>query len=145
MSGSTHWGWDKMAATLADDILKCIYLKWNILKLIKISLQFVPEGPINKIPALVQIMAWCWLDEKMANVTIPTVYIMNLNSFNPTLKMKVGPWCNNMSAVRKRVISTDEIQFNHIPAKILLTKIRVSDLSLMAFLGQRTARSMQSI
>ena len=27
--------------------------------LIKISLKFVPKGPINNIPALVQIMAWC--------------------------------------------------------------------------------------
>ena len=26
---------------------------------IKISLKFVPEGPINNIPALVEIMAWC--------------------------------------------------------------------------------------
>ena len=26
---------------------------------IKISLKFVPKGPINNIPALVQIMAWC--------------------------------------------------------------------------------------
>ena len=25
---------------------------------IKISLKFVPKGPINNIPALVQIMAW---------------------------------------------------------------------------------------
>ena len=25
----------------------------------KISLEFVPKGPINNIPALVQIMAWC--------------------------------------------------------------------------------------
>ena len=24
----------------------------------KISLKFVPKGPINKIPALVQLMAW---------------------------------------------------------------------------------------
>ena len=26
---------------------------------IKISLKFIPKGPINNIPALVQIMAWC--------------------------------------------------------------------------------------
>ena len=26
---------------------------------IKVSLKFVPQGPINNIPALVQIMAWC--------------------------------------------------------------------------------------
>ena len=28
--------------------------------LIKISLNSVPRGPINDIPALVQIMVWCW-------------------------------------------------------------------------------------
>ena len=32
--------------------------------------------------------------------------------------------CNNMSARRTRVISTKEIQFNHKPAKILLTEKR---------------------
>ena len=26
---------------------------------LKISLKFVPKGPMNNIPALVQIMAWC--------------------------------------------------------------------------------------
>ena len=35
----THWGRDEIDA-------------------IRISLQFVPNGPINNIPALVQIMAW---------------------------------------------------------------------------------------
>ena len=30
----------------------------NIWISIKISLKFVPKGPINNIPALVQIMAW---------------------------------------------------------------------------------------
>ena len=28
------------------------------------SLKFVPKGPINNIPALVQIMAWCWPGDK---------------------------------------------------------------------------------
>ena len=41
-----------------DDIFKCIFLNENVLISIKISLKFVPNGPINKIPALVQIMAW---------------------------------------------------------------------------------------
>ena len=27
--------------------------------LIEISLKFVPKGPIDNIPALVQLMAWC--------------------------------------------------------------------------------------
>ena len=31
---------------------------------IKISLKFIPKGPINSIPALVQIMAWRRPDDK---------------------------------------------------------------------------------
>ena len=42
----------------ADDIFKCIFLNENIWIAIKISLKFVPKGPINNISALVQIMAW---------------------------------------------------------------------------------------
>ena len=42
-----------------DDIFKCIFLNENVWITIKISMKFVPKGPINKIPALVQIMAWC--------------------------------------------------------------------------------------
>ena len=49
----THWDRDKMTA-----IFKCIFLNENARISIKISLKFVPKGPINKIPALVQMMAW---------------------------------------------------------------------------------------
>ena len=42
----------------ADDIFKCIFLNENVWITIKISLKFVPKGPINNIPALVQKMAW---------------------------------------------------------------------------------------
>ena len=40
-----------------EDIFKCIFLNENVWILIKISLKFVPKGPINNILALVQIMA----------------------------------------------------------------------------------------
>ena len=42
----------------ADDIFKCIFRNENVWIPITISLKFVPKGPINNIPALVQIMAW---------------------------------------------------------------------------------------
>ena len=42
----------------ADDIFKWIFLNENVWIPIKFSLKFVPQGPINNIPALVQIMAW---------------------------------------------------------------------------------------
>ena len=41
-----------------DDTFKRIFLNVNIIISNKISLKFVPKGPINNIPTLVQIMAW---------------------------------------------------------------------------------------
>ena len=41
-----------------DDIFKWIFLNENAIISIKISLKFVPKGPNNNNPALVQIMAW---------------------------------------------------------------------------------------
>ena len=35
-----------------------LFLNENVSIPIKISLMFVPEGPINNFPTLVQIMAW---------------------------------------------------------------------------------------
>ena len=42
----------------ADDTFIRIFLNEDARISIKISLKFVPKGPINNIPALVQIMAW---------------------------------------------------------------------------------------
>ena len=42
----------------ADDTFRRIFLNENIGISIKISLKFVPKGPINNIPALVQVMTW---------------------------------------------------------------------------------------
>ena len=43
---------------LTNNIFKWIFFNENVCILIKISLKFVPRGPINNIPSLVQIMAW---------------------------------------------------------------------------------------
>ena len=42
----------------ADDIFKRIFFNENVWIAIKISLKFVPKGPIDNITALVEIMAW---------------------------------------------------------------------------------------
>ena len=44
----------------ADDTYKCIFFNKNIL----FRLMCAPKGPINNIPALVRIMAWCRLGDK---------------------------------------------------------------------------------
>ena len=55
-----HRGRGNMAANLhfADNILKWIFLNENIRILMKLSLKFVPNVPINNKPALVQIISW---------------------------------------------------------------------------------------
>ena len=42
----------------ADDSFRYIFVNENILIFTKISLKFIAKGPINNIPALVQVMAW---------------------------------------------------------------------------------------
>ena len=53
-----------MAAILADDNFKCIFLYENDIIPIWISLKFVPRSPIDNKPALAQVMAWHWTDTK---------------------------------------------------------------------------------
>ena len=43
-----------------DNIFKYIFLNENVWISLMISLTFVPNIRANNIPALVQIMAWCW-------------------------------------------------------------------------------------
>ena len=54
----TYLSLDKMAASLAEDIFKRIFLDENYRIPIHISLKFVPRSPIGNKPALVQVMAW---------------------------------------------------------------------------------------
>ena len=60
----------------ADDTSKCIFLNENVWIPITIRMEFVPKGPINNIPALVQIMAWRRLGDKPLSesmmVNLPT-------------------------------------------------------------------------
>ena len=44
---------DKMAAVVADDNFKCIFLNENYKISIRIPLKFVPKSPIDNMPALV--------------------------------------------------------------------------------------------
>ena len=61
---STLWSWlntlrpKQNGRHFADDTSKRIFLNENVWISIQISLKFVPKGPINNIPALVQMMAW---------------------------------------------------------------------------------------
>ena len=62
----------------ADDFFKCIFLIKNVLILIKISVKFIPKGPINNIPALVQIMAWRRPGNKPLTEPITGILLMHI-------------------------------------------------------------------
>ena len=70
-----------MAAILADDIFKCIFLNEKCCILIKISLKFFPKGPIDNNPALVQIMAWRRIGDK-------SLYEAMLTRFNDAYSLE---------------------------------------------------------
>ena len=54
----THWGRDKMDAISQTTLWSAFSWMKNVWIPIEISLKFVPKGPIDNIPALVQTMAW---------------------------------------------------------------------------------------
>ena len=79
-----------------DDILEWIFLNEDVWISINISLKFIPRGPINNIPTLVQVMAWrrpgdkpylnqWWLDYRRIYASL------GLNELT-----RAWPHCNNL-------------------------------------------------
>ena len=73
-AGLTGSPLDKMAAILADDIFKRIFINEDVRISIQISLQSVPKGSIDKKPALVQVMAWRRTGDKPLPETMLTQF-----------------------------------------------------------------------
>ena len=61
-----------------DNIYKCNFLNENVWISIKSSLKFVSKGPINNIPALVQIMAWGWPGNKPMSEPMMVSLLMHI-------------------------------------------------------------------
>ena len=59
---------EETGCQFAEDIFKWIFLTANVSDLIKISLKFVPKGPIENKPALVQVItaiAWTSIEQEV--------------------------------------------------------------------------------
>ena len=76
----------------ADDTFKCIFLNGNVRISIKISLKFVPKGPINNNPALVQIMAWHQSGDKPLSEPMMVSLLMHICVTRPQ-------WVNKISEI----------------------------------------------
>ena len=81
-----------------DDIFKWIFLNENVWISINISLKFVPKGPINNIPTLVQVMAWRRPGDKPLSepmmVRLPTHICVTRLQW-----VKVQWWTNTLNVV----------------------------------------------
>ena len=53
-----------MAAIFQTTFSNAFLLNEDLWISIEMSLKFVPKGPINNIPSLVQVMAWCRTGDK---------------------------------------------------------------------------------
>ena len=89
----------------ADDIFKCIFLNENEWILPRISLKFVPKVQINKIPALVQIMAWCRPGDKPLSEPMMVNLLTHICVTRPQwvnngiFQMKSCIWQGNMQKI----------------------------------------------
>ena len=88
----------------ADDSFKCIFLNENVWISIKISLKFVLRGPINNIPALVQIMAWRRLGGKPLSepMMVQWAHNVTITSLLRHNDVATSSWLNNNVIITSR-------------------------------------------
>ena len=72
-----------------DYIFKSNFLNENIWILLKVSLKFVPKGPINNNPAFVQIMAWRRPGDKSLSELMIVTLLMHICITRPQ-RVQVG-------------------------------------------------------
>ena len=117
----------------ADDIFKCIFLNENVWIPIKISLKCVPKGPVNNIPALVQIMA-CRrpgdkpLSESMM-VSLPTHMCVTRPQWDHSFLNKTSYPTRRRACGGRGGVAADETKF---PGLDLLKNVNGSGVTKLA-------------
>ena len=104
----------------ADDTFNRIFLHENVRISIKISLKFAPKGPINNIPALVQIMAWRHpgdkpLSEPMLVSLLMHICVTRPQWAKPARSINVDDYfgLKDINANQKLVLP-DDMSFKHV-------------------------------
>ena len=83
----------------ADNNFKRIFLNENVRISIKISLKFVPKGPISNNPALVHIMAWRRSGDKPLYEPMMVSLLTHICVTRPQWVNK-QQWCSGLWATR---------------------------------------------
>ena len=118
-----------------DEIFKNIFLNENVSVSIKISPKFVPKGPINNIPALVQVMAW----HRPGDKPLPEPMLVSLLTHKCVTRpqwVKMKTWISNyMPQYYERCTCSNSpcLNISGGLAKLPLSMVMDTQLSLIAF------------
>ena len=96
----------------ADDTFKRNFLNENVRISIAISLRFVPKGPINNIPALVQIMAWRRSGDKPLSEPMMVSLLTHICVTQPQWIKNVYSWTLLVPFLRNNTTLTDDNKNN---------------------------------
>ena len=100
----------------ANDIFKRNFFNENVWISINISLKFLPKGPINNIPALVQIMAWRRSGDKPLSepmmVSLPTHICVTRPQWVKCLLVETSNMACGGPVVMKCILSSAVIIIN---------------------------------
>ena len=145
----THWSRHKMAAIFQTTFSN----SFSWMKIwISVLLKFIPKGPINNIPALVQIMAWCWPGDKPLSEPMMVNLLTHICVTRPKWVNNGLSLNHNHQIVRRAVFTFTEIhvlfrQLCHYARLILrkYTHVVIALILLFTFYWITRFTSMRSL
>ena len=116
-----YWGQDKMTDISQTIFSGAFFKNYKIWILTKMSLTFVPKGPTNKIPALVQIMAWRQPDDKPLSGPMMGRLLTHICYYRCHKSIFQGPpaydenviWIRKFSHIKKKEINMIYLSLSH--------------------------------
>ena len=95
---------------LRDDTFNCIFMNKNVRISLKFPLQFVPKGPINNIPLLVQRMAWRRPGDKPLSEPVMVSLLTQICVTRPQwVKLIEAEWCIYASVKHTNIASDNSL------------------------------------
>ena len=117
----------------ADDTFKRIFLNETFRIVTKISLKFVPKGPINNIPALVQIMAWRRSSEKPLSEPMMVRLLTHICVTQPQWVKRIS--CTYSNWIPKMIIiHWDHFQLWRVSKHVMIYMVRYIMLCLLGLI-----------
>ena len=105
--------WDRgKIAVISRQHFQMHLLVWKCINLIKISLKFIPKGPFNNTPALVQIMAWCQTGNKPLSEPMMVSLHASLG-LNELTSMKVYQYSSSAMAAVQIILLHMSVYFEY--------------------------------